>query len=31
MPVVESARNTPGTHNSSATGPFRETAMQCGK
>ena len=33
MPVVISTRNTPGTYNSSATGPcpFSETGMRCGE
>ena len=33
MPVVVTAMNTPGTHNSSATSPFSggETGMWCGE
>ena len=31
MPVVVTARNTPGTHINSATGPFIETGMYCGE
>ena len=30
MPAVVTARNTPGTHNNTATGPFSETGMRCG-
>ena len=30
MPAVVTARNTPITHNNSATGPFGETGMCCG-
>ena len=30
MQAVVTARNTPGTHNSSATGPFSETGLSCG-
>ena len=30
MPAVVTARNTPGTHNNSATGPFSETGVCCG-
>ena len=30
MQAVATARNTPGTHNNSATGPFREKGMCCG-
>ena len=29
MPAVVTARNTPRTHNNSATGPFSETGMYC--
>ena len=31
MPVVVTKRNTPGTHNNSATGPFSETGICCGE
>ena len=30
MPAVMTARNTSGTHNNSATGPFSEKGMCCG-